>query len=312
MATPFQIEQRGSGTTVLSGVDRIAHFPDVSVLPAQSVPLVVPVSPGVFPRLSKLASAFQRIRYEQLQFVVEPQISTAVSGGYVAAFIKDVADLPAGSGALNQLTAQAGSKTTKWWESVTINVGSLPDLYYTSDSLSERRWSSPGIFAIGVDGKCTQPSTPLTVYCRYRVRLSEPSLEDSGDLGVKPMVEVPASLRMERGQWRLRNAQGVTQCDKLIPGSKPGAVYRMPSLATYLSSETASPYVKLRTFGWLKVNSDKTVVPCHEDQTAFSEGVASDETLVLRAGDALVYVAGESLKASAYLCVNQTYGPLTQ
>lgn len=282
-------------------MDRVIHIPDVSVLASQTVPISAVIGPGVLPRLRTLASAYQRIRYLSLQFVVEPQISTAASGGYVAAFIKDATDTPAGPGALNVLTAQAGSRTTKWWESVTVGCGSLPDLYYTSPDLSERRWSSPGIFALGVDGKCSIRDAPLTVYCRYSVELSEPSLEEELGSYIKPVVEPTSDLRIRAGSYLIETVDGKSENTAVIPGSQLGYLYKLQTPRLYVDEQARGV-----GFAYVRVNaSNGHVEPATPKGDAIPQNSKS-EVLVVTAGEPLALIKGEVQRASEYLCVNQT------
>lgn len=131
-------------------------------------------------RLDVQASAYQRIKWLSLKFRISPQISTAVSGGYVAAFVQDPTDIvPDGEAGLNALTSQSHSVTKKWWEDSIINAPMPQELLFTNITGSELRWSSPGQFVLASDGKATSAGS-LTVYLDWSVELSVPSLEKVG------------------------------------------------------------------------------------------------------------------------------------
>lgn len=303
VARAFQLTQKSTGRTRMSGMDRLLHIPDVSALGEGSIPVLIHFGPDHLPRLKTLSNAFKRIRYLHLEFIVEPQISTASSGGYVASFIRDTADLPTGTLGLSMLTSSTGSRTTKWWESVTVAAGKLPDLYYTQTELSELRWSSPGIFALGVDGKCNTPGSPLTVYCRYTVEMSEPALEAAGS-EYSQTLTAPGELYVVTGASHLRSDGGTTDPKKLLPGSVPGGIYELITPRYYTSSTDSKNYL----VGYDRVifDKDNTLKACNTDGSVITNQSAVDSPLQVKKGETLKYVSGNSQKGLQYLSVEST------
>lgn len=174
---PAAVSQRvmgdsGSDVAILSGVDRLAHIENVRSFKTGGIVFDFLVVPGGFKRLAKVAAAFQYIEYQQLIFEVEPQIPVVTSGGYVAGFIGDPEDDLTD---LNQLTSTRGSITTKWWQNARVPANFVRRKYYTRPG-PELREFSPGRFGIMVDGASNQGG-PLTIFCRWKVRLSGAILE---------------------------------------------------------------------------------------------------------------------------------------
>lgn len=221
---------RTTDTAVLTGVDRLATIPDISSFEAGKLITNVVVVPGVFARLKNVARSFQRIRYNYLRFRVEPQTSSATSGGYVSAFIRDPADVvPGGDELLPYLTAQKGSVTTKWWQNSVINPGTFPGLFYTSEGVEIREFS-PGRFVLASDGKATQKGN-LTVFAEWGVTLSVASLET--DKAVVPVATILKNLyvrtkltelyfKNEKGEWKN------SPISEMISGAHADAEYRLP------------------------------------------------------------------------------------
>lgn len=165
------------GTFRCSGSDRLFHVDDISAFKPTTIPISSPITAQSVPRLEKISEAFQRIRYVSLKMRVVPQVSTATSGGYVAAFVADVADtIPDSQFGLSKLTSQAGAQTKKWWETATVSAYLSNDLLYTSFSPQDPRLSSPGKFVLAADGISSQRGS-MTVYLDWDVLLSVPSLE---------------------------------------------------------------------------------------------------------------------------------------
>lgn len=166
-----------------SGVDRLAHVESVERFESGDEVVSIRVEPSVFPRLSKLASIFQRIKYLRLRFEVRSQTPTTTAGGYVTAFIRDPSDTGEKGDMLNHLTAQAGSQTLNWWQSANVSVPVTPGLFYTSPEGGGEyglRNFSPGRFMIVCDGKSTGAGS-MTITCHWTVELSEASLESEED-----------------------------------------------------------------------------------------------------------------------------------
>lgn len=286
---------RNTGAVTIKGVDRFIHIEDVSKLSSRTIPIRAEVIPDNMSRLKTIASAYQRIRYLHLSFRVESQISTATSGGYVASFIRDATEeLPDGEKGLATLTSSQGSKTTKWWQSTTVNVGVLPDLYYTSNSTFEERWSSPGIFCLGVDGKASQVGS-LTVFIRYTVQMCEPSFEQTT---MKPVLLCPENLLIVKDNYHLKNKAGEVDATKLLSGSTIGRVYKLPTIRSYMTTEGA-----LWTFNCILHDSSNHLVVANESG-APSEAKSNADQLGIMAGEVLKILkqGGAKVQLSQYLC----------
>lgn len=287
-------------------MDRFAHVPDVSKYPSQTMILAIPFTPQALPRMHRLASSFQRIRYRKLEFVVEPQISSACSGGYVTAFVRDAVDTPTGSAGIDMLTAQVGSKTTKWWESSVVPTGALPDLYYTETSGLEPRWSSPGVFCLAVDGKASMEA-PVTIFCRYQVELSAPTAEAATEASLAP-VNVKQSLYMKEGADNLVGADKEGSAKKLIPGAEEGDVFVMRSPRCFgVSSKVDQRFLsEVVSFHQILVKSD-TLTPAFEDGKVIADkSCVGSRVLILPFGETIQRKhKAENLCGSQYLCLNQ-------
>lgn len=160
---------------VVSGSDRFSHISDVSVYPGQDLILELPITASQFPRLENIASAYQSFQIEKMSFRINPQISTATNGGYVAGYSRDpLEQIGTGSNALNAITALHGAVTKKWWEDSIVRSFGGPKCLFTQESGDERLYSD-GIFYLAADGKATT-SGALTIYVDYTVRLIKPVL----------------------------------------------------------------------------------------------------------------------------------------
>lgn len=156
----------------LSGVDRVYNGTLYTTLRPQTLLFESLITAGSFRRLATVAKAYQRIRFTQLRFSVEPQMPTSTAGGYVAAFVRDAADELHD---IDSVTATQGSVTTKWWQGSTVSAPLPKRLLYTSTSKEVREYS-PGKLVVWNDGPPTQNGS-LTVFCHWSVELSEAGLE---------------------------------------------------------------------------------------------------------------------------------------
>jgi len=164
-------------STRLRGTDRFLHIPDVSTFAAQTIIVDQLFTSKSIPRLALVSDVYQKYRVKKLHFRVAPQISTAVSGGYVVGFVNDAAYvLPSGPNGLNALTAQRGTCTMKWWEDSTVVAPVSGNELYTKVEESQERFSSPGRFILASDGKATSAGS-LTVFIEWEVELLKPTLE---------------------------------------------------------------------------------------------------------------------------------------
>lgn len=169
VAPSLSVPVAGSTITV-SGTDRVLM---VTVPKGASHQERVLINPDVSSRLRALASAYQRIKYNSVRFVVTPQASAIVSGGYVAGFVPDPED--EGITAAD-LSASQGSITRKWYESAIVAMPRKPDLLYTSEG-DEERLVSPGCFWMITEGPPSEQTT-VVVTVVWNVTLSVPSVHN--------------------------------------------------------------------------------------------------------------------------------------
>nr|QJI53491.1 MAG: coat protein [Riboviria sp.]QKN89020.1 MAG: putative capsid protein [Riboviria sp.] len=188
-------------TISVSGRDQVHIIPNVQDRTGVLAQIVL--TPESLPRLEKLGDAYQRIRYNKLTYVVEPLLSTSVSGGYTAGFVKDAADPIDEHNAPSTLLA-SGGVSKKMWESATVNIGRLPDLYYTNPGTGtpEYRWASPGSFVIYVDAPASSAGA-IKVYLSWSVTLSEPTVQDTSSAlpGVVEVLQDAYSLNNNYGLY---------------------------------------------------------------------------------------------------------------
>lgn len=171
---PSRVRTVPGSTITLSGNDRIESQ---TIASGKSVFFSVDVTPGISPRLSSIAKAYQRIRYDSVVAVVTPQASAMTNGGYVSGFVMDPEDK-----ALTavELSSVMFSQTKKWYESARIVMPAKKDVLYTSSG-SDPRLSVPASFWLISEGP---PSADLTfiVTLEWRVTLSEPTVEHTRNL----------------------------------------------------------------------------------------------------------------------------------
>jgi len=128
-------------------------------------------------RLSSLANAFQRVRWNAMSFTIEGAYPTTSGGGYVTCFVRDPDDLPPTDPvqAVKWAMAQQHSADAKWYDSVRLNVGRTPDLLFTSVGDSARLFSPGTLYVISKNGPAQVGS--LTINFHWDVTFSEPTSE---------------------------------------------------------------------------------------------------------------------------------------
>jgi hypothetical protein len=163
-----------------TGVDRVAHVDDVSTSKTGDIVVQFAILPGIAERLSKYSALFTRVRYMTLRFEIRSQCSTASSGGYVAAFVRDPDEILPTTNVLQMLAGQAGSKAANWWQSLVVVVPPTPDLFYTDEGHitegTSKRLLSPGKLVIACDGPASVAGS-LTVNLIWTATFLEPALE---------------------------------------------------------------------------------------------------------------------------------------
>lgn len=282
VAIPQRIVTRTGDVATLSGTDRMQMIPDVSALKTGHIIYSELITPGDFARLKNVARSFQRIRYNSLRFRIEPQMSTATSGGYVTAFVADPADTAPQTGVLNYLTSQKGSQTCKWWQNSTVVMPSTPRLFYTSNSVEVREYS-PGRLMVAVDGQASQKGN-LTVFCEWNVTLSVASMEAERAVVEDFTIATDLYTRTEyTGLWSKKSgAWGTSNFAELIPGSVKGMGFTLPYPVVFQESTTVS-----RNIWYLLIKDDSTVVPARESYTDVVTTNPVTEVLFLKRGTPL-------------------------
>lgn len=134
------------------------------------------VNVGVFPRLARIGSAYQRYRFTRMEFDIQPMCPATAGGGYIAAFLKDPLDSDT---SFDALQGSHGAVMAKWWEHKTIHVPNPgKDLLWTSLGENARLYS-PGKLVLTTVGS-NDALVNISVLCRWEVELSVPSLEEAG------------------------------------------------------------------------------------------------------------------------------------
>lgn len=290
----MSVRSANSDVAHMSGVDRIYSGAIGPTWPTGTVCVDAFVSPGIFKRLALVARAYQRIRYVRLRFRVEPQMSTATSGGYIVGFVRDPADKVT---TLDGLTAQQGSVTTKWWQSAVIDATPPQRLFYTSDSAEVREYC-PGRLVLIVDGVATQTGS-FTIFCEWKVELTSASLEEPKDVSV--VTTTKKNLYIVTGKTGLwgDKAGTIDHVDQLLSGAVVGHSYKLPYPVTIPSTSNNG-----RVAHWLKVNAANATLPCYESVSDTDGGVQTVDNLFLPAGTPLedatpTPVQGEELAPSS-------------
>nr|ABB71128.1 capsid precursor protein [Wuhan nodavirus] len=159
-----------------SNTDRLYHV----TLPANTAKGTVIydqiITPAIGRRLRQQAALFQKIKNNSLRFEVQTQTPTTNGGGYVVAFLHDPSmDVGQGENALKALTAVQGTQTSKFWQSVNMNVQTTKQQDFTLNG-SDVRLFSPGRFVVLTDGAPTEPVS-ITILFHWTVELSRPALQ---------------------------------------------------------------------------------------------------------------------------------------
>lgn len=261
-------------------------------------------------RLARLASAFQRIKYIRLSFHVEPQVSTATSGGYVIGLVRDALDLiPDGEAGLSILSANQGTLTKKWWEPCVLNCGGFPDLFYTTlNNPTEERWTSPGILVLFADGQATQRGS-LTIYVDYEVEFFQPSLE-LPHARVGTLVSIREDTQIEGGSTKMVTVWSSKANADAILSNKPskGDVYKLPSPRFY-SINKSNVDSGTNSFLFIKVKDNNTICPAYLDSTGKAQEEPEEsfgKTVLLFKGEELTLhyspVTSGEVVGSSLLC----------
>lgn len=165
---------RSERPLVVSGKGRIGQTTIVAEAAKDgTVVFDLEINPNLFPRLRRIASAYQRYRFTKLDFLVQPMCPSTTGGGWVAGLIPDPLDENL---TFDALQATLGSEVYKWWEGMEVPSPAMnPDRLWTSEGENARLYS-PGRFVVLAVGTNTD-IVNLSVICHWEAELAIPSLE---------------------------------------------------------------------------------------------------------------------------------------
>lgn len=195
-----------------------------------TVLLDLEIHPGVTKRYSRMASTFQRVRYEGVRLHISAKGPSTSGGGYLVAFVADITDHPS----IENLGSFQGARTRKFWEDTDVPAMIANDLYYTSpdvlDEAGQDRWWSPGKYVVMVDG-APNTNVSLTFHITLTAHLSIPSLEkeEKTDVGTSVILK---NLRFKAGAHTLESLdtpaqENPNQLIAPIPQDTP-VIYKVP------------------------------------------------------------------------------------
>lgn len=270
---------RDQGTDQL---DSISISTDARGVAAQFV-----VTPGLLKRLGRLAGSFQRIKYHRLRFEVVTGCPSSSSGVYVTGFIRDATDQVDSSSAVATLLASGGT-AVKFWQSTEVVVNGLPDLYYTSASSRELRWSSPGSFVIAV---VAPPSSAVTieVFVHWDVTLSKPTYEAGDKSSTDGFHTAEFDMSTSTGNAYLSRRTSSGWAPVLItdftPELETGKTYSLSSFR-FGSVQNASSVLN-GLFGFCHIYADTSRVYPVDDLSKKTSEKFFDEVWVVRKGESV-------------------------
>ena len=162
---------------VEDGYEEILHLDNVGNLPRGSIVFNFELNGFCSPRMSNFARNFQKVVYEDVSFEVITEASTACTGSYIAAFVRDASDnIPPGS-VIDYLSNTKGNILKKWWESNKfVRASDISRVEYYTSPGEDPRIYSPGRFVLAVNTPPDQRA-PLTVKFHWKVKFLDPSQE---------------------------------------------------------------------------------------------------------------------------------------
>lgn len=259
VAVANQVRNNGRNTVArVSGSDRIASIRSITDIEDYATMVNHILEPDSCPRLKMEARGFQYIKWVKVDFVIAPRTSTANTGGYVAGFVNDAADLyDGGEEDVARLQANRGSVSTSIWKGCRIVPNIPKKQFYTSPS-EDIRLSSPGRLIVLCDGAPTTNGS-LSVICNWTVELSGPTLESDVDTiqgftAARGGVILQGSNRISRSSgtgntyWSETDAPGITEAYLAYTpkGLQGEAFYHMPDQIIW-------PGITTHTFGLISV-----------------------------------------------------------
>lgn len=179
------------------------------------------ITTGSFRRLAKASAMYQRVIWDSLWFEVIMQTPTTTPGGYACTFVRDPTDkYETGAESYSRLISNQGTKIQKMWENCQVRMPGRRDLLYTSTD-TEPRLYSPGKFVFMVDHPAGTAPADVSIYAHWRVRLSDPTLEEASE-EIRALTSIVAvGVAPEAGQ---------TSRTQLVTGGSPPNVIFLPSL----------------------------------------------------------------------------------
>lgn len=275
---------RGGGTDVahMSGTDRIFHG-EISNKEAEgAIKCSLLVTPALFTRLATVARAYQRIRYKSLRFVIDTQIGTTTSGGYVVGFVRDPADDVT---TLNSLLAQKGSVATKWWQTSSVTATPPNKLFYTSESVEIREFS-PGKLILMVDGKASQVGS-FTIFAHWTVELTGAGLENPKQIDkIWSFKDDIFSRAAFAGLW-VKVGNSFMGTPYALLGAQGGQVFKLAN-PFILMTENGN----IRTAHWV-VCKGSNVYPAYQNPTDIDTNVLKTDDLLATKGQLVEDVSPE-------------------
>jgi len=142
----------------------------------------------------------------------------------VAGFIPDADDIiPSSEYLFDAVSSSPGAVALNWWQPTTVNARCKPTDLYTSPG-DEMRLYSPGVFYVVVEGVANQ-DVPITVYVRWTVELSEPSLESIAPI---PETIAPAvALALNYADYNKITEDSAFLLQGTGNGSTTGTIYEV-------------------------------------------------------------------------------------
>ncbi|APG76127.1 capsid protein [Beihai noda-like virus 11] len=178
------------------------------------------INPSSFPRMSRIASAYQRYRFTRLAFTIQPMCPATTGAGYVAGFLKDPTDEDT---SFDAIQGSQGAVIGKWWEHKRIEVRPPTDLLWTSLGENPRLFS-PGKFVMTAVGTNTD-AVNVSVLCEWEAVLSVPSLEDYSE---KPVTEYFSTKDLLNSSY-VHNSNSILQTNVFDGDVIPtGTILRIP------------------------------------------------------------------------------------
>lgn len=223
---PSRIPPASGDSIIVTGEDRVDNF---EMKKDSTLFKEYLVSPGISPRLSQIAKAFQRIKWRSLTAYVTAQASAIISGGYVAGFIMDPEDK---SVTVDHLASNRGAVTKKWYETAIIRMTPTSELYYTSPGV-DPRLEAPGRFWVISDGK-PQSDINVVITFRWTCELSKATVERDANFGFTLEGSIRAYKSNYNLQWKSKGAtEYINDCSGAIPSTILGVpgkhFWRVPS-----------------------------------------------------------------------------------